>query len=206
MVGGVMEKKFLKLAVLGIIVFVVLLGVFMVIFPNRGPVGVKSGESLTIEPYFVKQFLEENPGFKSSVKGKLELLKANRKIVVLSEMGFPTNTEVFDVSLSEGAAEKLQGLASLAVLKVSNNSSKVKSFVVFSKGMDGIDYKVSEFVLGAGDRVDLSVIVGPYLNEILESSEVKVERTELGIPLFKIACNFNCSEENKFLEVYARLS
>jgi len=194
--GGVMNK-WLKLAVLGIVVFSVLLGVFIVIFP-AAPAEFADGDAafVELEPYFVTQFFEQNPNYTPPTSEKIvirqgdesEIKLVDERELVLSESGFPLSELVLSGSTS---------------LNVSNNSGKVHSFVVVSPAFDGTSYSIAEFVIPAGGEVSLGFFVDSYLNDIIEKGNVQVEKTDKGILVFEVACVLNCEEGSSNLTVFA---
>jgi hypothetical protein len=184
-----MDKKYLKLGILGLAVFLVILGAFIVFVLPKGPSSTGTASNyVAVTPLFAKQFFEQNPDFKPSQEGNtgLEVMIKTERLA-LSENGFVSVDLV---------------ISSAAPIRITNDSSQMRGFSVLSKGMDGKDYEVESFVLPAGKEAVLTLLVGPYLNEILASGKVKVEKAAQGIPVCELACTSGCSQENSLLEIY----
>ncbi|MEM0359772.1 MAG: hypothetical protein QXK06_00360 [Candidatus Diapherotrites archaeon] len=187
-----MDKKYLKLAVLGIVVFAILLALFVFVF-NWG--GRPSAEPppdpnphIVLKPYFVSQFLKENPDYKPSQPLVLSFDKVSMIEVPLSEQGF---------SLTEIAIGESTGLV------LSNKSSKTFSFAITSPAIDGTNYSAVQFVVAPAKTTVLDLVILPYFGDIVEKSGAKAEKKEKGVLVFEVACISGCADGGNLLKVYA---
>jgi len=192
-----MEKKYVNLLGMGAVLFIVVLGVFIVFLPGGTVSPVTTGNTAIIEPYYVTQFLEQNPEFEKGIFDFMDLKTVQSEKVALDEAGFATGILVLGegTSFSEGSVE-------IATILVSNDSSKLRNIVILSKDLDGLDKIIKEIPLTAGDAVSLNVFIGSFLETITQNEHVNVEKTEHGVPLFAIGCNLNCDESSSFVSVY----
>jgi len=177
-----MDKKYSKLAVLGLIFFIIALAAVILFLPGnpRGPVG--KGNYVVLRPLFVEQYLEENKGrpiFSS---------KPGTERVALATDGFSFN------ELAIGNA---------AGLTISNESGKLCSIIVTSDGLDGEKYEISRFVVAQGEEKLIGLYPTNLTKEIAELPETNLEVTDKGVFVFDVSST-NCGGENNYLAVYAK--
>jgi len=193
-----LQGKFAKLAVLGVVVFIVILAVFLVFFPG-GSAPEAAADSITIKPYYVEQLAEQNPDFRLPGGIPMGRLRAERKEVLFSDAGFT----VLEIVLGDTVSDGENATVAMATLKLKNNTDKTRGIMVLSMNTEGEEYKISEFGISANGSKEFKVLVGSYLEEILASGLVSIEAAEEGIPLFDLVCTANCGPEHDRLKVFA---
>jgi len=191
-----MEKKYKRLVIVGLVVFIALTALFYFMISSiPAPDGPRE-TSKVYYPRFVVEFRKENsqPGG-SGVQDILAADLQNNTIEVqISEQGFP-----FDSLVLERDPERV---ATIARLNILNQGSDIRAIVVVSKKMDGSDYAIDRFSIAPGKGVEVNLVGGSYLDEIIASESVFVERVELGIPLFEISCLKEGEDESSYFTVY----
>lgn len=188
--GDIMDKR-IKLAILGLVAFLIILGIFITLSSTKAPSSTNI-QHIFVTPLFVDQYLKENPDYNPPV-GKstalTNIFNINTKELSLSEEGFAYNELVVDTS---------------AILNIDNaSSSTALNFVVVSPGLDGKSYAISQFAVSPGKEVVLDMLVPLNLEDIV--SKANLEKTDKGVLVFEISC-VNCNEASNYLKVYAKLS
>lgn len=185
-----MDKK-IKLAVLGLIVFVIISGFFIILFSGKPSQSTDNTQHILLTPYFIKEYFKNNPDYRPSTSKPValaNLFNPTLKKLSASENGFSLNELVINNS---------------AALIITNTSNKVLNFVVTSPGMDGTSYSLSQFAISPDKKISLDLLIPPYMDDI--ASKSKMEKTDKGILVFEISCT-NCNETSNYLKVYAKVS
>lgn len=185
--GDIMEKK-IKLAILGIIAFFIVIAIFVYYTITSSAPPVSNTPYFSVQPYFVKEYLDANPDYKPTAK--MDITNIKHEKLSLSNDGFSASELVIDAP---------------TILRISNSSSEVKNIAVTSPSLDGTFFAVSNFAINSNSDAALGLLVAPYTGDILNKSNAKVEKTDKGILVFEISC-VNCNEASNYLKVYAKLS
>ncbi len=185
-----MRKK-LKLLLFGFLSFMVVLGIVLLMIST--PRGIPENQQhLFLEPFFAKQFLQWNADSGvSPEKSTIREVDISSGEITLSSAGFSSNEFI------------LNGPEAITVF---NKSSRLRSFLVVSPGLDGNTYELARFVLPAGGRVVLDFLIVPLINDVAEAEGTPIRKTEQGVLVFEIECLTGCDKGSDYLEVYADIS
>ncbi len=183
-----MEKKQKRLALFGIGIFAVLvLAIVAIYFLTPAPEAPAEKGTIYI-PSFAS-------GSNSNPIGNYLSTKPVEEVsIALSKEGFAIDSIV----LKEEQGKEF----SVSNLVFSNETGELKRIVVVSKKKDGSDYAIDRFLLSPGESFKASIVAGEYLDELISSDDVQVEKTAQGIPLFEISCSLNCEEGSNYFTVY----
>jgi len=181
-----MDKKYSKLAVLGIICFIVALAAVILFLPGN-PLAVDAGfDAIGLKPYFVDQYLEKNPNVMIPIAGR-----AGSSSLIISDQGFSQSELAIKGSI---------------MLWVTNSSSSICRVIVSSPGLDGETYNLSQFPMAQGEkqRIVLAVPKAPEGRDYVALAEdLEIQTTEKGVLVFEVSST-NCGGENNYLAIYAK--
>ena len=186
-----MNKK-IKLGVLGLTVFVIVLGIFATFFSGKSPQFTSNRQHILLTPYFIREYFKNNPSYRPPAS----------RPVALANLLNPTSKKL-SVSKNGFSLDELVIISNSVALTIDNTSNKVLNFVVTSPGLDGTSYSLSQFAISPGREVILNLLVPPYVADV--ASKANVEKIDKGILVFEISC-INCNEASNYLKVYAKVS
>jgi len=182
-----MEKKYVRLAVVGIVTFIVLAALIYIMLPE--PVQAPGEERLVVAPYFMEGGAEKTGNFlTASIDGQ-------KTEIILTGEGFPYNKLKLEKPVGTTGAF-------YHFLVLENDSANIMSILVTTLKKDGEDYAIKRFALAAHEKREITLFVPADLESIIASDEVLVEKTDDGIPLFEVSCVTNCNDLTNYISIY----
>jgi hypothetical protein len=184
-------KKRTKLVIAGVIAFLVVVSYFTAPILIKKPTFVDDAEYISIKPYFIEQYLKVNSNYKPKQIEKISSRDIVLESVTLSKDGFSKKLFIIEKPIS---------------LRISNDGESSRTVVITSPSMEGAPYMLSQLSIPANKDIVLGILIPPYIKEIIESPDVKIEKTDKGFLIFEISCVSNCKETNNYLQIYVNFS